>query len=235
MVDQAGAVRLVDAVLHGDAQVLQVAGEQRGRHQRRAREVVDRVLAGIRRGQHAARLLGLELKRRDHNRKADLFRNRHTHAVDAPPLHRGGDEAARDRGARVVGVPFDLRREVDEVGLRERRPEHTVRAEDARHDAGRAAAEAAGHRDVVFLNDPEARKLLAADLIEVLRRPVDQVGFIGRHLHVVGRRDLQRVGLLHPDAVVHRERDAEGVEAGAEVGAGGRNIDSNHRGRPFSQ
>lgn len=94
MVDEAGAVRLVDAVLHGDAQVLQIAREERGRHQRRARKVVDRVLAGVGRRQHAAGLFGFQLKGRDHNGKADLFGNRHAHAVHAPPLHRRSDEAA---------------------------------------------------------------------------------------------------------------------------------------------
>ena len=106
MVDQAGAVRLVDARSCTATRRFCRSPENSEAVISAEREkVVDRVLAGVRRGQHAARLLGLELKRRDHDRKADLFRKlaRSRCRRAAPPSRRRRGRP-RSRGSCCRGA-----------------------------------------------------------------------------------------------------------------------------------
>ena len=102
VVDEPGPVGLVDAVLHRHPQVLQLPGEQGGRHQPGTGEVVHRVLPGVLLGQGGPGLLRLQLEGGDHQGEPDLLGHGDADAIDPLALHGGGHKTALNSGRKRV-------------------------------------------------------------------------------------------------------------------------------------
>ena len=98
---------------------------------------------------------------------------------------------------------------------------------EAGDQCGRGGAHAACGRDCVLAAELERRQLLTKLLGRLLRHLYDEV-LVGRDQPVGALAvDLQGelVGPLHRDLVPHVHGEAKGVEASAEVGGRGRNLD----------
>ncbi len=82
----------------------------------------------------------------------------------------------------------------------------------------------------------QRRDLLPHLVEQALGRAVDQVGLVAGDAGPVRCRDVQLLALLKGHGVVQGHRQAQGIEAGADIGAGGRDRDFDLRSLhlPFS-
>ena len=94
--------------------------------------------------------------------------------------------------------------------------------QQARDDAGRRGAQAPRHGDGVGLGDLEGRDLLAHLLEQSLGRAVHQVALAAGDAGAVCGRDVQHFAFFKGHRVVQGDRQAQRIEAGADVRAGGR-------------
>ena len=100
--------------------------------------------------------------------------------------------------------------------------QHPVGTQQARDDAGRRGAQAPRHGDGVGLGDLEGRDLLAHLLEQSLGRAVHQVALAAGNAGAVCGRDVQHFAFFKGHRVVQGDRQAQRIEAGADVRAGGR-------------
>ena len=222
--DGRGAVRLVQTVRERSAEQLRAPGRDGGGEQPRVRDVERRVLVRDGVGQHRAGGPRRELAHRRHDHGRQPARRLEARAVGPArrrPAHR---EAAEERGRDVVGMALELGGELEhphgaEVGSRERLAQQQP-ADDRRR--GRAQAAAGGH--AVGAADLGAQLGMARLGERARHRNGDQVVAVGRERARALARDVDAplVGQLGLEAVVQLERQAEAVEARAEVGRGRR-------------
>ncbi len=142
-VNEAAAVRLVQPVAHGDGELAEVFCEQAADKQRRARAVVDGLLAAVGGGQDAARFLGRKRKIGYEDDKFKLVRQRYAQILEAPPLKSADYHVAEKGGGDIVGVPFELDGHMKEFVAGKSRFTEAVGYEKAGDDAGGAAAKPA--------------------------------------------------------------------------------------------
>src|SRR5690606_3376370 len=103
---------------------------------------------------------------------------------------------------------------------------HGAGGDDPGADGGRGGAESAAVRDAVGAHDLEAAGLPAEQVEGGAQGAYEQVPLVAREglAALTGDVDVQsRVGYPDDHVVVEAQREAEGVEARAEVGAGGGN------------
>ena len=124
---------------------------------------------------------------------------------------------ALDRGCKVD----------DRIAV-ERLTEQHIRAHDARDGARRGRAKAAGLRDSAVLDDGQARKRLAALVVNALCTLIDQVALVLRDVLTILIRNIDMIVLCEVDHVIQLERNADTVIARAHIGARSRNGYTNH-------
>src|SRR5690606_29787474 len=223
-----GAVLLVQAVLGGRQQQLGAPGqgldEQGG-------------TAGVGGGgdvrdgarEQAARGFGEDRLPGDEDHRDDGRRGFHADRAGGAGVHPGQGEPAEQAGRDVVGVALDLGGEFEQRGVVQfgvGAYGYGAGGDDPGADGGRGGAESAAVRDAVGAHDLEAAGLPAEQVEGGAQGAYEQVPLVAREglAALTGDVDVQsRVG--HPDdhVVVEAQRKAEGVEARAEVGAGGGN------------
>src|SRR3954469_15090429 len=197
---------LVDAVRQPAGHEVEVAAGEAQHEQRRVRRVVDGV--GDR---HLGRQRGAGLHRRDLLRRNRQHALESRHGVEAHgrPVVRAHHEPSVDGRAHVVGMPLELRREVEQ---RRVELEDVVGRGEPRHDGRGRRAEAGGRRDLGL--DAEAE---VVGRLERLEGPHAEIRPIERHARHVAL-DRERAPLLHLELEVEAEGGRHRVIARAEVG-----------------
>jgi hypothetical protein len=171
--------------------------------------------------------LGEDRLRRYENHRNDGIGGFHPDRPRGSALHPGQRETAEQTGRDVVGVALDLGGELQErlvVELAVAAYGHGARGDDAGADGGRGGTEAAAVRDAVGADDLEAARLSAEQVEGGAQGTYEQVVLVAREGLAALAGDVdEQPGVGHPDdhVVVEPQRQAEGVEARAEVGAGG--------------
>ncbi|BFO15299.1 hypothetical protein SHKM778_16870 [Streptomyces sp. KM77-8] len=221
-----GAVVLVQSVLGGGQQQLGAPGQGLDEQGRTARVGggVD-VRHGAR--EQSARGLGEDRLAGHENHRNDGIGGVHPDRAGRAALHPGQGESAEQAGRDVVGVALDLGGEFEQRGVVE--PGlgaygHGAGGDDAGADGGGGGAQAAAVRNAVGADDLQAARLSAEQVEGGAQGAYEQMVLVAREglAALTGDVDVQS-GVGHPDddVVVETQREAEGVEARAEVGAGG--------------
>ena len=209
-------------ILGGDGQQVMPPVAEGRRQQRRPGQVVDRVLVGDLPRQGGAGRLGQQFVVGHHRRKAEAGVHFPLDRIHFPTLKDAGGQPAQQGRGHVVGVALDGGGQGQQLLGVEHVPQHPVGPQQAGDDAGRRGAQAPRHGDGVGLDDLQRRDALAHPVEQALGRAVDQVGLAPGDAGAVRRRDVQLVALLKGGGVVQGDCQAHRVEAGAHVGAGGR-------------
>ena len=204
-------MRLVQPVGEAAGEQVPVPAGQAEHEQRAVGDVEHRVGHRDRVGQRGARRLGAHRLVRHDEHRLELGRRVQAHRLavaltTSPPSSAGAD---------VVGVALDLDRQRHEVGVE---LEEVVGGDEAGDDRRRARAQPAVERDVRADAEGEA-----VGAVQALERAHEQVRAVARHVEV--GLDGERPRLLHLDLEVDRQRRAEGVEPGPEVGRRGGDAD----------
>ena len=215
-------------ILHRHPQVVEASRPEGGGHQGGAGEIINRILPGNFRRQGGPGHLGFQLKIRDEHGEADPLGHRHGHGVHPSAVHHRGDQPAQHGGGDIVRMALQLRRQIAQVSGGDGAAHQSVGPQQARHQAGGGAAQPPGHGNVAFLQDPQPPEGVAAPLVQAAGGGVNHVGFVGGDGGPVGGRDVAAVGFLHPHPVIQRQGQAQGVEPGPQVGAGGRHGNFQH-------
>ncbi len=217
--DEAGAVGLVEGVAEAAGEGVVIRGGEGGGDRGGVRDVANGVGEGDRGREDVAGGIGLDFEVGDEEREVEARGDAEALVI---AVAAGDDEAAEGGGGGVVGVAFELGAEaVDGVGAEGAVGELVEAVEDAEPD-GDAAAEAAGARDGPS-DFPREREGWACGGLE------EAGGGGGDHRVRVGG-----VGAGDGDGIVETKGDAEGVEAGAEIGRGGGDANAGggwHRGK----
>ena len=177
--------------------------------------------------EQSARGLGEDRLTGDENHRNDGIGGLHPDGAGCSALHPGEGEPAQQARRDIVGVTLDLVGELQQRGVVEFRLAaygHGTRGDDARADGGGGGAEAAAVRDAVGADDLEAARLPAEQVEGGAQRPYEQVFLVTRQRLAALPRDVDvQPGVRHPDddVVVEPQCEPEGVEARAEIGAGG--------------
>ena len=233
---QGHPVGLVELILGGNGQQVVAALAERRRDEGRTGQVIHRILVGDLFGQGRTGGFGQQLVVRHDGREAEALVYIPLDGVDDAVLENAAGQTAQKGRCHIVRVALDGGGQRQQLPGVEHIAQHPVRAQQARDDAGRGRAEAPGHRDGVGLDELEGRHGLA-DLIEqTLGRAVDQIGLAAGDAGAVRRRDVQMVALFEGHGIIQGHSQAQRIEAGADVGTGGR--DGNfylHRSSLFSR
>ncbi len=177
--------------------------------------------------QQAAGGLGEDGAGGDEDHRDDGVGGVHPDRAGGAALHPGQREAAEQTGGDVVGVALDLGGELQQGRVVEAAVAaygHGAGGDDAGADGGGGGAEAAAVRDAVGADDLQAARLAAQQVEGGAQGPYEQVALVPRERLAALTRDVDvqsGVGDPDDDVVVETQRQAEGVEARAEVGAGG--------------
>ena len=144
------------------------------------------------------------------------------HAIVNPPSTAGG---------HVVRMPLDLVRQRRRTRSRSTGVAgQSVRRREAADDRGRRRTQAAAVRDPVLAPQRESGHRRAQRLEPGADRADHEMRLVQRHLALTGTGHLDRSRRIHPGVTISSsykvEREAEGVEARAEVGAGRRDPDA---------
>ena len=209
-------------ILGGDGQQVVPPVAEGRRQQRRPGQVVDRVPVGDLPRQGGPGRLGQQLVVGHHRRKAEAGVHLPLDRIDLPALKDAGGQAPQQGRGHVVGVALDGSGQGQQFLGVQHVPQHPVGPQQPRDDAGRGRAQAPRHGDGVGLDDPQGGHPFAHPVEQALGRAVDQVGFAPGDAGAVRRRDVQLVALLKGGGIVQGDGQAHRVEAGAHVGAGGR-------------
>ena len=90
------------------------------------------------------------------------------------------DQKINDENRVLETKAFELCRQIEKIGARQRGSEKRIGTEQARHKTRRRAAESPCHGDIVFLADVQTAKRMSASLIQQPCRLIDHILFIGR-------------------------------------------------------
>ena len=153
--DERQTVFLVQHILGCHAQQRVVALAEGGRCQRRAGQIVNGILMADHRRQRRTRFAGQQAEIRHKGRKGQFRVDVLFDAVDLTLINDARHKAAQHGGGHIVGVPLDGGCQRQHLAFGQLIAQQGVGAHDARHDAGRAGAEAARHRDIIALGDAQ--------------------------------------------------------------------------------
>ena len=144
-------------------------------------------------------------------------------AVYLPFVDDAGHKAAQHRRCHVVGVSFNRGSQRKHLPFGQLIPQQCISPQNARHNAGGTGAQSPGHGDIVALSNAQSSQRNAQLVIHNSGRTVHQIVGSRRHMRAVQRGDLNTVALLKGKDIVHRNCQAQRVEAGAHIGTGSRN------------
>jgi hypothetical protein len=224
---------LVQAVFHSRAEQVVAAAGQRGQEQGHAAGVEDHVGLRIVRGHELAPAYRIHLEFGDEDYGLQVVGEGQAHAVDRVARAGIGDQAAEQGGGDVIRVVAVLQAhgERQQFLRRQVEAEQGIGRLQAPGDRRGAAAQAApagdaqGHVDAQAGHGPPR---LAAERGE---GAVEQVRLVLGQAVGAADRDMQaRAGFVHGELVVERQRQAEHVEAGTEIGRRGGHADAHGAG-----
>ncbi len=223
----AGAVPLVEPVV-GRVEEQVGASRERLDEQGRPPRVERRVGVRHLRREHPARAARREPGRGDQHRRPQVGVHVEPDGTrpgpGRPALPRDG-RAAEQRGRRVVRVALDRGREAErDVVVEDRRVgDERARRHDARDDGRGGRAEAPPVGDAVDARQVQTRLRRTRHVERGPQGPHHQVGLVAGHLSGALALDVDHDVVAreraHLEHVVEREREAQRVEAGAQVRA----------------
>ena len=212
----------MELIFGGDGQQVVASLTERRRDEGCTGQVIHRVLVSDLFRQGRTGSLGQQLVVGHDGREAEALVHVPLDGVDHAVLEDAAGQAAQKGRCHVIGVALDGGGQRQQLLRVEHIAQHPVRAQQARDDAGRGRAEAPGHGDGVGLDELEGRHGLAHLVEQALGRAIDQIALAPGDTGAVRRRDVQMVALFKCHRVVQRHREAQCIEAGADVGAGRR-------------
>jgi hypothetical protein len=220
---------LVESVLEGEGEGPFGSGGEGGDEEGGALDVEDGVVAGVGGREYAAGFNGGEGEVRDDDGEAEgAGEFEFDGAGDAVVVEGGGDDGAKDAGGDVVGVALDAGGDLKDLGAVPVAFKQDGGDDDTGDEGGGAGAESFAERDLIEhaqLDGGEGKSFALGDgegglPDEVVGRGGDVGGVAAFDI------DAEVFGGFEEAVEVKAEREAEGVEARTEVGAGGGDADA---------
>ena len=222
--DQTAAVGLVQPVLQRRGDQIFIALLDGPQQHRQIAAVAHGVAVGHHGGQYPTRFMGAEGEVRRQRHKPQLRMGQVVHRIHLAAQHHGGSQTAQQRRSQIVGMPLNLRGQGQQLPLVKGLTGHEIGRRRACGDQGRRGTQPPAHGNIGLNMDVHRRHVTAAQLL-----PHPGIGDIRQILLILilllAAGKAQRLRRSEGQGVVQAQGTAQHIEAGCQIGGGGRHTD----------